>query len=525
MNKIIECVPNFSEGRDKEKIEKIVDCFRNVEGVKLLDYSSDEDHNRSVVTVIGEPAPLKDAMVAAIGKAVELIDMTKHQGQHPRMGCVDVVPFIPIRNTTVEEADALAKEVAKEASEKFGQPFFLYEKSATAPHRENLAKVRQGQFEGMAEKMKDQEKWKPDFGPNTIHPTGGVTAIGARMPLIAYNINLDTSNVEIAQKIADKIRHVKGGFRYCKAMGVMLEDRNIAQVSMNLTDYTKTSVYTVFETVRMEARRYGVNVLGSEVVGLIPLQARSVVTVIGEPAPLKDAMVAAIGKAVELIDMTKHQGQHPRMGCVDVVPFIPIRNTTVEEADALAKEVAKEASEKFGQPFFLYEKSATAPHRENLAKVRQGQFEGMAEKMKDQEKWKPDFGPNTIHPTGGVTAIGARMPLIAYNINLDTSNVEIAQKIADKIRHVKGGFRYCKAMGVMLEDRNIAQVSMNLTDYTKTSVYTVFETVRMEARRYGVNVLGSEVVGLIPLQAIVDCAEYYLGFEGFDPKQVLETRL
>ena len=273
MDRIIECVPNFSEGRDKEKVEKIVDCFRNREGVKLLDYTSDEDHNRSVVTVIGEPEPLKDAMVAAIGKAVELIDMTKHQGQHPRMGCVDVVPFIPIRGVTVEDADAVAKAVAKEASEKFGQPFFLYEKSATAPHRENLAKVRQGQFEGMAEKMKDQEKWKPDFGPNTIHPTGGVTAIGARMPLIAYNINLDTPNVEIAQKIADKIRHVKGGFRFCKAMGVMLEDRNIAQVSMNLTDYTKTSVYTVFETVRMEARRYGVNVLGSEVVGLIPLQA------------------------------------------------------------------------------------------------------------------------------------------------------------------------------------------------------------------------------------------------------------
>ena len=148
MERIIECVPNFSEGRDKDKIEQIVGCFRNVEGVKLLDYSSDEDHNRSVVTVIGEPEPLKDAMVAAIGKAVELIDMTKHQGQHPRMGCVDVVPFIPIRGVTVEDADALAKAVAKEASEKFGQPFFLYEKSATAPHRENLAKVRQGQFEG-----------------------------------------------------------------------------------------------------------------------------------------------------------------------------------------------------------------------------------------------------------------------------------------------------------------------------------------------------------------------------------------
>ncbi len=273
MDRIIECVPNFSEGRDLEKVEKIVDSFRGKEGVKLLDYTSDKDHNRSVVTVIGEPEPLRDAMVEAIGKAVELIDMTKHEGQHPRMGCVDVVPFIPIRGVTVEDADRIAKETAKIAAEKFGQPFFLYEKSATAPHRENLAKVRQGQFEGMAEKMKDQEMWKPDFGPNTIHPTGGVTAIGARMPLIAYNINLDTPNVEIAQKIADKIRHIKGGFRYCKAMGVMLEDRNIAQVSMNLTDYTKTAVYTVFETVRMEARRYGVNVLGSEVVGLIPLQA------------------------------------------------------------------------------------------------------------------------------------------------------------------------------------------------------------------------------------------------------------
>ena len=273
MNKIIECVPNFSEGRDLKKLEQILDCFRGREGVKLLDYTSDKDHNRSVVTVIGEPEPLRDAMVDAIGKAVELIDMTKHQGQHPRMGCVDVVPFIPIRNTSLEEADRVAKETAALAAEKFGQPFFLYEKSASAPHRENLADVRRGQFEGMAEKMLDQDKWKPDFGPSTIHPTGGVTAIGARMPLIAYNINLDTDNLAIADKIAKAIRHISGGFRYCKALGVMLEDRNIAQVSINLTDYTKTPVYRVFETVKMEAKRYGVNILGSEVVGLIPQQA------------------------------------------------------------------------------------------------------------------------------------------------------------------------------------------------------------------------------------------------------------
>ncbi|WP_461821950.1 glutamate formimidoyltransferase [Blautia stercoris] len=282
MEKIIECVPNFSvsEAKDKKTFDAIIDCFRGVEGVKLLDYSSDADHNRSVVTVIGEPEPLKEVMVTAIGTAVKLIDMTKHVGQHPRMGCVDVVPFIPIRGTTVEEADALAKEVATEAAEKFGQPFFLYEDSAKGlKHSANLATIRKGQFEGMAEKIAaDPETWTPDIGPSTIHPTGGATVIGARMPLIAYNINLSTSSVEIAQKIADKIRNIKGGFKYCKAMGVLLENKedpskNVAQVSMNLTNYTKTSIYTVFETVRMEARRYGVNVMGSEIIGLVPLQA------------------------------------------------------------------------------------------------------------------------------------------------------------------------------------------------------------------------------------------------------------
>ena len=282
MEKIIECVPNFSvsEAKDKKTFDAIIDCFRDVEGVKLLDYSSDADHNRSVVTVIGEPEPLKEVMVTAIGTAVKLIDMTKHVGQHPRMGCVDVVPFIPIRGTTVEEADALAKEVATEAAEKFGQPFFLYEDSAKGlKHSANLATIRKGQFEGMAEKIAaDPETWTPDIGPSTIHPTGGATVIGARMPLIAYNINLSTSSVEIAQKIADKVSNIKGGFKYCKAMGVLLENKedpskNVAQVSMNLTNYTKTSIYTVFETVRMEARRYGVNVMGSEIIGLVPLQA------------------------------------------------------------------------------------------------------------------------------------------------------------------------------------------------------------------------------------------------------------
>ena len=272
MNRIVECVPNFSEGRDLEKVEKIVQAFRAKENVKLLDYSTDKDHNRCVVTVVGEPEALKAAMIEAIGNAVSLIDMTKHEGQHPRMGAVDVVPFIPIRNVSIEEADKLAKEVAKEAAEKYNLPFFLYEKSASAPHRENLATIRKGQFEGMAEKMTD-DMWKPDFGPDTIHPTAGVTAIGARMPLVAFNINLGTSDLQVADKIAKQVRHLGGGFRFVKAMGVELEERKIVQVSMNLTDYTKSAVYRVFETVKMEAQRYGVNVVGSEVIGLVPMQA------------------------------------------------------------------------------------------------------------------------------------------------------------------------------------------------------------------------------------------------------------
>lgn len=272
MAKIMECVPNFSEGRDLAKVEKIVDCFRGKQGVKLLDYSSDADHNRMVVTVVGEPQQLKAAVLDAIGTAVKLIDLTKHEGQHPRMGAVDVVPFIPIKEVTVEDAIALSKEVAREVGEKLGVPVFLYEKSATAAHRENLASVRKGQFEGMAEKMA-QPEWAPDFGPAQPHPTAGVVAVGARMPLVAYNVNLNSNNLEIADKIAKVVRHVGGGLRFCKAMGVELTDRGIVQVSMNLTDYTKTAIYRAHELVRVEAARYGVTIAGSEVIGLVPMQA------------------------------------------------------------------------------------------------------------------------------------------------------------------------------------------------------------------------------------------------------------
>ena len=268
----MQCVPNFSEGRDKETIEKIVESFRNKDKVKLLDYSFDTDHNRLVVTAVGEPHELKNAVIEAIGKAIELIDMTTHRGQHPRMGAVDVVPFIPIKNVTMEEAIAVSKEVAQQVAEKYGLPVFLYEKSASATHRENLSMVRKGEFEGMTEKMK-QADWQPDFGPARPHPTAGCVAIGARMPLVAYNVNIGTNKLEIANAIAKNLRHMGGGLRYCKAMGVELKEREMVQVSMNLTDFTRTAIYRAHELVRIEANRYGVPIVGAEIVGLVPMQA------------------------------------------------------------------------------------------------------------------------------------------------------------------------------------------------------------------------------------------------------------
>ena len=272
MKKIIECVPNFSEGRDLAKIEKIVEPFRNTEGVKLLDHQRDEDHNRLVVTLVGEPDALARAVIESMAIAIQVIDMRSHSGQHPRMGAVDVVPFIPVKDVTMDEAVALSRKLAEEAGAKFNLPIFLYEDSATRPERRNLANIRKGQFEGMAEKLA-QPDWAPDFGPAQVHPTAGATAVGARMPLVAYNVNLDTDKIDIATAIAKKVRYINGGFRYCKAVGIELKDKGMVQVSMNMTDYRKTALYRVFEVIRIEARRYGVNVVGSEIVGLVPMES------------------------------------------------------------------------------------------------------------------------------------------------------------------------------------------------------------------------------------------------------------
>ena len=272
MAKLVECIPNISEGRRPEIIEAVVDQVRQTAGVTLLDVSSDASHNRSVITFLGSPEGVENAAVALAKKAAELIDLTRHQGEHPRMGAVDVVPFVPVKDITKEECVELSRRVGRRIWEEAKMPVFLYEDSATAPHRVNLAAVRKGQFEGMAEKVL-QPEWEPDFGGRTIHPTAGVAAVGARMPLIAYNINLSTSDLSVASAIAKIIRRSSGGLDCVKALGVMLEERNIAQVSINMTDFNRTPLYRVVELVKAEAKRWGVTVIGTEVVGLTPMDA------------------------------------------------------------------------------------------------------------------------------------------------------------------------------------------------------------------------------------------------------------
>ena len=269
---IIECIPNVSEGRRPEVVEAIAAAIRAVPGVRLLDYSSDASHNRSVFTMAGDTDPIKAAVLALYARALPAIDLRTHTGEHPRLGAVDVVPFVPIEGVTMEACVALAKDVAHEVASRFGVPVYLYEEASADPARRNLEDIRRGEFEGLAARMASKG-WAPDFGPGAPHVSAGASVIGARMPLIAYNINLNTDRLDIAKKIAAAIRHSSGGFRYVKAAGFELKDRGIVQVSMNLTNYEKTPIFRVFETVKREAARYGVTILESEIVGLIPSAA------------------------------------------------------------------------------------------------------------------------------------------------------------------------------------------------------------------------------------------------------------
>lgn len=269
---IIESIPNVSEGRRLDVVQKLVAAIASTPGVRLLDHSSDASHNRSVFTLVGDAPALKAAILALFEAAVANIDLRVHHGEHPRLGAVDVVPFVPIEGATMEECVSLATDVAASVAERFGLPVYLYEEASRNLERKNLEDIRRGEFEGLAAKMASPG-WAPDYGPAQPHESAGASVIGARMPLIAYNINLNTDRLDVAKKIAAVIRHSGGGLRFVKAMGVMLDDRKVAQVSINLTNYQKTPIFRVFELVKREAERYGVTILESEIVGLVPSAA------------------------------------------------------------------------------------------------------------------------------------------------------------------------------------------------------------------------------------------------------------
>ncbi len=273
MAKIVECVPNFSEGRRPEVIDAILAEIKSVPGVLLLDREMDADHNRAVVTFVGGPEEVKTAAFKAIAKATELIDMEKHTGEHPRMGATDVVPFIPVSEVTQRDCVVLAEQLGKEVGEKLQIPVYLYEAAATRPERQNLADVRRGEYEGIKAEIETNPDRKPDFGPARMHPTAGAVAIGARMFLIAFNVYLGTPYVGIAKKIANSIRFSGGGLRFCKALGFEIKERGLAQISMNLVNYKKTPIFRVFEMIKSEAQRYGVPIVSSEIVGLTPQDA------------------------------------------------------------------------------------------------------------------------------------------------------------------------------------------------------------------------------------------------------------
>jgi glutamate formiminotransferase len=270
MSTLVECVPNFSEGRDKAKVDAIVEAMK-MDGVYLLDREMDADHNRCVITLVGEREPIQEAAIRGVGKAAELIDLTVHQGAHPRMGAADVVPFIPIEGVTVEDCVAMARHVGAEIWKRYKIPVYLYEAAATTPERTNLENIRRGQFEGIRAEIGTNPARKPDFGEAKVHPTAGATVVGARKFLIAYNVFLNTPDVDIAKKIAKAVRASSGGMRFVKGAGFLV--RGLAQVSMNLTDFEQTPVHRVFEMVKREAARYGVTPISSEIVGLIPKKA------------------------------------------------------------------------------------------------------------------------------------------------------------------------------------------------------------------------------------------------------------
>ncbi|MCD6364145.1 MAG: glutamate formimidoyltransferase [Synergistetes bacterium] len=270
--RLVECVPNYSEGRREDVIQKISNCFRGKKGVWLLDVSADKDHNRMVITAVGDPDEMAKAVFDSVKVATELINMEEHEGEHPRIGATDVIPFIPLKGISMEECVALARNLGKRIADELGIPVYLYEEAALRPERKKLEVIRKGQYEGLKKEIEKPER-HPDYGPPRLHPTAGATVVGARNSLIAFNVNLGTSDISVAKKIARFVRASSGGLGFVKAIGVELKEKGLVQVSMNLTDYTKNAIYRVYELIKIEAERWGVPIVESEIVGLLPAEA------------------------------------------------------------------------------------------------------------------------------------------------------------------------------------------------------------------------------------------------------------
>jgi glutamate formiminotransferase len=364
MNRLIECVPNFSEGRDLAKVDEIVRAMSGVTGAWILDRTSDADHNRSVVTLAGTPEAVAEAVIRGAGKAAELINMTGHKGVHPRIGATDVVPFVPLENVSMEECVALARRAGQELWDRFRIPVYFYEAAARRPERVNLENVRKGQFEGLLKDTMRDPNRSPDIGEPRLHPTAGITAVGARKVLIAYNIHLSTSDVSVAREIARVIRFSNGGLRNVKAIGVEMKTRNLSQVSINLTDYEQTPLHHVFDAVKEEAERRGCTVVGSEIIGLIP----------------RKALEISEGHDLQLENFSPERILENRLA--EVAGILPLpEQLLASRQDALQPlaESLREAVQSFSQRALALSQVARQDSQPNLDRNAEGQAESYLE--------------------------------------------------------------------------------------------------------------------------------------------------
>lgn len=462
MAQLVECVPNFSEGRRPEVIDEILQEITSVDGITLLDHEMDASHNRAVVTFVGPPMEAKQAAFLAYKKAAELIDMREHSGEHPRMGATDVCPFIPISEMTVAECVQLAKELASEIGEKLQIPVYLYEEAATSPKRKDLAKIRKGEYEGIRDEMGVNPKRKPDYGPDKMNLKAGATVIGVRLPLVAFNAYLGTNNIKIAKKIAKAIRSRSGGFAFCKALGFEIEDRNCVQVSMNLVNYKKTPVHRVFEVIKFEAERYGVAVTSTEIIGLIP----------------NDALVKAADFYLRLENFSKDQ--------------------ILEEKLKKAAELQQRSGEEF---FNEVASSSPAPGGGSVASAAGALGAALTSMVSRLTVSKKKY--KTVHDEIG--AILTRSEILRKELmDLIVKDKEAFDRVMAAFKLPKDTEAEVKARGVQIEDTNKGAALVPLKVAEKS--LEVLSLVKVVAEKGNVNSISDAGVGALMAKAAMDGA-------------------